>query len=678
MTRTLRREALCGLALLLSAACGNHRRIPTGVQELTLLPGTLVPAFSPAIDSYTVELPYAVDAVRVLARVAEPGEALTLNDLALTSGQPSGPIALVPGESQFRLTAFGVDGKARQDFTIAVRRVPGLSDLDTSVGNLVPPFAPDVYDYELAIAAPTLDVTATAPDQGVALAIDGQTATSGTPVRFDVALGDRVVPVTVTSPDGKVTRTYTVRVRRAAASLESEAYVKATNSDFLDGYGSAVAAHGDRVLIGAPLEDARLDPFDNSYADAGAVYVLRQGSNGWDPEAYVKATNADPSDLFGACVAISGDTLVIGAPQEASDARGVNGDKFNNRSPNSGAVYVFTRQPGGFELQAYLKASNTGDSDRFGSAVAISGDRIVVGAPQEASASRGVGGSQGDNSAFAAGAVYVFRRTGQQWAQEVYIKASNSGAGDCFGSAVALDGDVLVVGAPGEDSAATGVNGDAASELAPSSGAAYVYRAVNGVWQAEAYLKASNTGGGDAFGSSVAVRGEFVAVGAPGEASSARGVGGDGNNDQAPEAGAVYTFRYVAGAWASNAYVKASNTGARDRFGASLAYDGTVLLVGAPGEDGAGLGVDADQNSEGAADSGAVYALIRDGGTWFQRHYVKAGNTDAGDGFGASVAVGSRAVVGAAGEDSSAQGIGGDTRDNSRIDSGAGYLWRVR
>src|SRR6185369_603680 len=89
---------------------------------------------------------------------------------------------------------------------------------------------------------------------------------------------------------------------------------------------------------------------------------------------------------------------------------------------------------------AYLKASNTGASDLFGSSVALSADgsTLAVGAYQEASAATGIGGNQTDNSAGSAGAVYVFTRSGTTWSQQAYLKASNTGAGDFFGSSVAL------------------------------------------------------------------------------------------------------------------------------------------------------------------------------------------------------------------------------------------------
>ena len=122
------------------------------------------------------------------------------------------------------------------------------------------------------------------------------------------------------------------------------------------------------------------------------------------------------------------------------------------------AVYPLTIDP--LVQQAYLKASNTGAGDYFGSSVAISGDTVVVGAYGEASNATGVNGSQGDNSAAGAGAAYVFVRTSGVWVQQAYLKASNTGAGDYFGYSVAISGDTVVVGAFDEASNATGVNGN--------------------------------------------------------------------------------------------------------------------------------------------------------------------------------------------------------------------------
>src|SRR5205809_40256 len=112
--------------------------------------------------------------------------------------------------------------------------------------------------------------------------------------------------------------------------------------------------------------------------------------------------------------------------QCTSNATGVNGNQSDNRAPGSGAVYVFVRRGTNWSQQAYLKASNTDAFDYFGFSVAISGDTIVVGAPYEASNATGVNGNESDNSAPQAGAAYVFVRNGTNWAQQAYLKASNT------------------------------------------------------------------------------------------------------------------------------------------------------------------------------------------------------------------------------------------------------------
>ena len=145
----------------------------------------------------------------------------------------------------------------------------------------------------------------------------------------------------------------------------------------------------------------------------------------------------------------------------------------------------------------YLKASNTGRLDLFGSAIALSGDgsTLAVAALTEASSATGVNGNQTDDSAVQSGAVYVFTHTGTEWRQQAYVKASNTGHTDLFGSSVSLsgDGDTLVVGAPYEDSDATGINGDQTNNLASGSGAVYVFSRTGTDWHQQAYLKASIT-----------------------------------------------------------------------------------------------------------------------------------------------------------------------------------------
>ena len=159
-------------------------------------------------------------------------------------------------------------------------------------------------------------------------------------------------------------------------------------------------------------------------------------------EVYLKASNTDHLDRFGLDIAVWGDTLVVGAPNESSSATGVNGNQLDNSAPDAGAVYVFVRQGTTWVQQAYLKASNTEAGDYFGAAVDIHGDTLVVGAWSEDSAAPGMGGSQGDNSATEAGAVYVFERVGTTWSQSAFLKASNAEAGDQFGRSLGLAADL--------------------------------------------------------------------------------------------------------------------------------------------------------------------------------------------------------------------------------------------
>jgi hypothetical protein len=201
---------------------------------------------------------------------------------------------------------------------------------------------------------------------------------------------------------------------------------------------------------------------------------VRNGTT-WTQQAYLKASNTGAEDQFGAAVAISGDTAVVGARQESSASATVNGNQADNSAQFAGAAYVFVRSGGAWAQQAYLKASNAGAGDRFGFSVSVSGDTAVVGALLEASNATGVNGNQADNSAAAAGAGYVYVRNGGAWTQQGYLKASNANADDSFGISVGISGDTVVVGAWLEASNATGVNGTQSNNGAPEAGAAYVY-----------------------------------------------------------------------------------------------------------------------------------------------------------------------------------------------------------
>ena len=462
-----------------------------------------------------------------------------------------------------------------------------------------------------------------------------------------------------------------------------QAYVKASNPDVQDNFSRhALAISGDTIVIGSLFEDSNAvgvdgDESNDSANNAGAAYVfVRQGTT-WIQQAYLKASNPEVSDLFGAAVAISGDTIAVAATGEAGSSPGVNGDQSDNSLGDAGAVYVFVRSGGSWAQQAYLKASNPAVNDRFGRSLALDGDTLVVGAPFEDSGSSGVDADQGDNSAGSAGAAYVFVRDATTWSQQAYLKASNAGAGDEFGLSVDIEGDTVVVGATDEDGSA-GIDGPNDNTLG-DSGAAYVFVRSGETWTQQAYLKASNRDSGDLFGRAVGVSGDTVCVGAPLEGSSATGIGGDELNNSAQFAGAVYVFERSGSAWSQQAYLKASNTDPEDIFGEALALDGEVLVVGARGEDSSARGVDGAQDADfDASGAGAAYAFVRESGVWSQGEYLKASNTQAADSFGEAVAVGGgTVVVGALGEDSNANRVNGSQGNNGLDGAGAAYVFAL-
>lgn len=383
-----------------------------------------------------------------------------------------------------------------------------------------------------------------------------------------------------------------------------QAYIKAPNADASDRFGARVALSedGNTLAVGAPVEKSAAtgvngNQSDNSEFASGAVYVFSRTGNFWSNEAYLKSDNTEAQQQFGASLALSddGNTLVAGAPFEGSTSGAL----------QFGAAYVFSRQGSQWSPAGRLTASNQASGDRFGLALAISGDgkTIAVGAEFEDGGS-GINGDQSDNSAQGSGAVYVFNEGGGIWTQSAYIKASNVEANDAFGSSVALSqtGDTLAVGAKGEDAPNNSVSG---------SGAVYIFGRNQGTWVQEAYIKSSNPDENDEFGFRVELSadGNTLAVGSTQEDGVGKGFGGDESNNTLEDSGAVYVFKRGGDEWVQTAYIKGSNSDANDEFGNSLALsdDGQTLAVGARYEDGGGRGFGGDLTDNTQENSGAVY-----------------------------------------------------------------------
>jgi riboflavin synthase alpha subunit len=494
----------------------------------------------------------------------------------------------------------------------------------------------------------------------------------------------------------------------ATIPWNQQSYIKAENNDSSDIFGGSVSIDGDTLAVSAINEDSSqiiitngtTADDDNSNSDSGGAYVYKRTGSNWAQEAYIKASNNDAGDNFGTSISIDVDTIGVGATGEDSGTEVIiNGmtASSNDNSSASGAVYVYKRYGNFWIQEAYIKAANAdGDNDsNFGHSVSVDGDTLAVSAINEDSATIAIingATAEDNNSASDSGAVYVYKRTGQTWAQEAYIKAVNGDNDSYFGYSVSLDGDTLAVGAYAEDSATAAIiNGTTApdNDSNNEAGAVYVYKRTGSNWAQEAYIKASNNDAGDRFGWSVSIDGDTLVVGAYLESSDQRtitnGAGTASSDDSMSGTGAVYVYKRTGNDWAQEAFIKAANSNVNDNFGRSVSIDGDIIAVGAYLEDSSETavtnGTTASSNNDKSA-SGAVYVFTRNGaGIWAQDAYIKASNSEANDSFGDFVSIDAATLaVGAKLEDSNQTTITNGTTtassNNDNSSSGAIYVYK--
>lgn len=339
-----------------------------------------------------------------------------------------------------------------------------------------------------------------------------------------------------------------------------------------DDFGRSVAVCGDTAAIGVPLADP-------NGLSSGEVHVVDyDGSSTWTLGQVLVSPTGAAGDSFGSAVAINGDVLVVGEPFD--DTRGL----------NAGAAHVYRR--GGrkglgttWTLEATIYGSDAGTSDRFGSSVAVSGDRIVVGAPFDVPSPR-------------VGAAYVFEYTGGTkgakgaplWIETDKLTPSDGYSGDAFSTSVAIDGDIIAVGSPGDDDNGSG------------SGSLYVFTLSGGTW-VEAKGTAPDGQGGDSLGTGVDVFGTAVVAGAPGE------------DDGAGNSGAVYLFSSLSSTVINpSGRAKASSPWPAALMGSSVAIGPQALRAKGP-VIGSGYTVvaGAPYDDQGGTDAGATHVFAMGG-----------------------------------------------------------------
>ncbi len=368
-----------------------------------------------------------------------------------------------------------------------------------------------------------------------------------------------------------------------------------------DEFGEAVAIDGGVAVVGARLDD-------DVDTDAGAAYVYRPTGTTWGGEVKLFAADAEAGDEFGGAVAIDGDVILVGAPE---DTHGGN--------TGAGSAYVFRWDGFSWTQEQKLTASDAAANDVFGGAVAIDGDLAVVAAFNKIS-----GVIPG------AGAVYLFRWDGNTWSQEDKLTAFDPFNYDNFGISVSVSGDFVAAASPNDDDDGSG------------SGSVYVFRRSGGSWSLDDKLTAFDAAGGDHFGRSVSLVGSNLMVGT------------DGDDDIDTDAGSVYHFERIASTWTEQQELYASDATAGDNFGRSVSMSGNRVVIGAYRQD------------EAASNAGAAYVFRRPA-AWVEDVKLTASDAADEDRFGDAVAMSGEYVIAGVRKDDHAAGV----------DAGSAYLYAV-
>jgi hypothetical protein len=521
---------------------------------------------------------------------------------------------------------------------------------------------------------------------GWSVALDGDTALVGADRDDDPAAGADVGAVYV--------------FVRTGSGWNQQQKLTAADGAPDDLFGQSVALSGDTALVGAASDD-------DKGGGSGSAYVFVRTSGAWSQQQKLTAGDGAAGDLFGWSVALRGDTALVGAPRDDdkgtdsgsayvfvrsgawSEAQkltaqdGVADDEFgfsvaldgnvalvgaygaNGNGDDAGAAYVFVQAGGKWNEQEKFDAPDGAPDDRYGWAVALSGDTALIGAyrdddvadlsgsawfrrlelpshvnSKKLAASDGETGEQfawslavsgdtalvgarlDDDKGAEAGAAYVFVRTAGAWSQQQKLTAGDGAAGQWFGWSVALDGDTALVAAYRDNAGA---------------GAVYAFQRTEGVWSERQKLTASDAEAGDAFGSALALSGDAAFATAPFD------------DDRGGDAGAAYFFERAGGVWSQRQKLTASDGADDDSLG---------LLAAATSGDTAVFGA----SSAGAG--GAAYVFGRSGGVWAEQQKLTASDGEAGDSFGYPVAVSGDTLL-----------VGGSNDDDNGSNAGSAYVF---
>jgi hypothetical protein len=323
-------------------------------------------------------------------------------------------------------------------------------------------------------------------------------------------------------------------------------------------------------------------------------------------QTQVNASDAGWARVYGKAVAISGDRAIVGTPFSPYTL-GSGGSK--------GTAYILKRENMDWVEEAFIRPNNLVLNDNFGNSVSISGNYAIIGAYADGA------------SGYAAGAAYIFHREGAEWAEQAKLIASDAAPYDKFGSSVSISGDYVIVGTP------------STTDRGTYTGSVYIFKRNGETWTEQAKLIANDTAGGDQFGVSVSISGDYAVVGAKWD------------DDNGWSSGSAYIFKRDGEIWTEQTKLIASDGWGRNYFGTSVSISEDFAIISAPGYEG--------------RDSGSAYIFKRDGEIWTEQAKLTASDGAYGDNFGTSVSIdGDIASIGAPGD------------DDQGSNSGSAYIFR--
>lgn len=471
------------------------------------------------------------------------------NELQIRWGNTPAPqnIQLANGQSTFQITHDYLDDAGTStDFAINAT-ITGLGtstarhDTQLQVLNVTPEFDAglDVQSDSSLQFQRTIDFQDPGTEDTHTVTVDwGDETTSSFVVpsqarQFDIehnfaSAGFYTVTVTVEDELSQGTDRFVVEIESTEPTIpQFSSKVIASDRAARESFGQAIAIDENFLVVGAPRER-------DQTGENGAAYVFERSGDQWTEVAKLAAPNGRSQDQFGISVAISGDTIFVGAPN------------YDEQSLDQGAVFVYHKSGADWPHAQTIYGSQSASRDRFGFAIDAARDTngetvLVVGSPDHASLT---------------GEAYVFRSDGSSWSEEARLSASDSTIGDHFGISVATDGDQIIIGAD-------------RNEIARNfrQGAAYVYRTDQGTWSQQAMLTSDDGSPFDRFGAAVAIDGGTAVVSAP-------------DHKMAANRGAVYTFSRAGSAWNDSEKIHPPASQPYVSFGASLTLQQDTLTIG--------------------------------------------------------------------------------------------------